>query len=63
MRVRTSKTKKVGDVTIVKTATVAGMRQMRCPKCHGMAGPAQDRSGKEIFVCGTCGARFSCSDF
>lgn len=55
--------KKVGDTTIVKSSSVHGPRQMRCPRCNGMAGPSQDPQGKEILVCSTCGARFSSKPF
>jgi transcription elongation factor Elf1 len=55
--------KRIGDKTIVKSSAVHGPRQMRCPRCHGMAGPSQDPQGKEIFVCGTCGTRFGAKPF
>lgn len=55
--------KKVGDTTIVKSSSVHGPRQMRCPNCHGMAGPSQDPQGKEIFVCSQCGAKFAMKKF
>jgi transcription elongation factor Elf1 len=55
--------KKIGDTTIVKSSSVKGPRQMRCPSCHGMAGPDKDPQGKEIYVCGTCGKRFAMSPF
>lgn len=58
-RVRTSQTaKQVGNVTVVKSSTVAGMRQMRCTKCGQMATPTRDSAGNPIYVCTACGQRF-----
>jgi hypothetical protein len=45
--------------TIVKTSSVKGHRQMRCPNCHTMAGPTRDHTGKEVIMCGGCGRRFT----
>ena len=45
--------------TVVKTSAVKGMRQMRCPSCHNMAGPVKDHTGKDVIQCGACGRRFT----
>lgn len=59
-RVRTvQRAREVGDVTVVKSSTVAGMRQLRCPKCQGMATPAKDHTGREVFACMACGTKFT----
>jgi DNA-directed RNA polymerase subunit RPC12/RpoP len=58
-RVRTVQTaRQVGNVTVIKTATVGGMRQLRCPKCQGMATPTRSHTGQNIYRCMVCGAQF-----
>jgi hypothetical protein len=44
---------------IVKSSAVRGMRQMRCPYCHNMAGPVRNHSGKPVIQCGSCGRQFT----
>lgn len=38
-------------VAVVKTSTLGGMRQIRCPHCHGMASPAQRPDGTPCYRC------------
>lgn len=59
MRIRTlQRARNIGSITVVKTSAVAGMRQLRCPKCQGMATPCRDHTGKEVHVCANCGTKF-----
>lgn len=46
-------------VNVVKTSAVGGMRQLRCPRCHGMAVPTKDVKGNAVMKCGQCGTTFS----
>jgi uncharacterized C2H2 Zn-finger protein len=44
---------------VVKNTTKHGMRQLRCPRCHGMAEPTRLPNGKEVTQCSSCGASFT----
>ena len=44
--------------TILKTNSVAGMRQMRCPKCHNMAAPTTNTQGTAVYMCAKCHTQF-----
>ena len=47
------------DVVVVKTSATHGMRQLRCPRCHGMAGPTRAADGRAIYRCSNCNAVFT----
>lgn len=47
-----------GGPTIIKTSAVKGMRQLRCPKCHSMAGPVTDHQGNNVIQCSSCGMKY-----
>lgn len=58
MRIRTVRRAKdvpgTGTV-IVKDATVGGMRQVRCNRCHGMMVPGTHHNGQAVLKCTGCG--------
>jgi uncharacterized C2H2 Zn-finger protein len=44
---------------IIKSSTVHGTSQMRCPRCPGMCALIKDAAGKELLICSSCKAKFS----
>lgn len=60
MRIRTTQAaKQVGDVVVVKSASIGGMRQIRCVRCGQMAVPTRLPNGQMAYACTACGAKFS----
>lgn len=43
---------------ILKETTKHGMRQLRCPGCHNLAGINRRPDGTSVTQCGHCGRSF-----
>jgi len=56
---RPAKTITGTNVGIVHTASTHGPTQSRCPKCHGMCGPAVTNGGQSVMRCGSCRFTYS----
>lgn len=63
MRVRTLRQARIlgnSGKAIVKSSSIAGVRQIRCPRCQQMCGPQMRPDGKEVYRCMACSAEFTC---
>lgn len=53
--------RRIDDKTVeVYAAEKGGMRKIRCTNCtSGIAVPGHAANGKQVYICGSCGAQFS----